>query len=135
MASNVDMLMEAIYLMQNNCSCLTAQAVKFFPNLTTPDYCSLRTFNTSDLAIALKSIQLNGYAGSFLFNRFSTVRTAIDLQLFQVQPTGSELIGAFAQFNLTVNTSSAFFYTNITSGIHYKKLIGFLIVFLYRNCG
>ncbi len=79
--------METINQMQTNCSGLTQNAAEIFPKLTTPDYCSL-TFNTSDLAFALKSIQLQAYGNrSTVFGRISTDRTAVTLECTKFNQT------------------------------------------------
>lgn len=102
--------------MQNNCSSLTEQAALLFPNASTPNYCALPSFNTSDLAYAVKSVQVTEYGEPFRLSKLSTVRARMDLFLMQVQPNEVVQLGFFEQFNLTINTSAAFFYTNIKSG-------------------
>jgi hypothetical protein len=126
--------MSAISLMQNNCSFLTQQVNDFFPEAPTPDYCTLTTFNTSDLDYALKSIQFQYNSGSFYFNRLTSIRNIAELELYQVQPDGPKLIGTFTDFNLSVNTSEAFFYNNITSGKLERQTMQIIFEFYCYAC-
>ncbi len=120
MADNVDLFMSAINLLQYNCSGLTEKMTAYYPNLTIPDYCALTKFNTLQLSLALKAVQIDSYNGTQSVDQFTSTRSAVTLNLIQVQPDGPVFLGKYSQFNLTLNTSRAFFYQNITSGKLFK---------------